>query len=299
VVVDQVGLWTVDLRVDHDGLTSAGPVRPPFPTGDVLGTAGGRFFVYVVPRGSPPLDLALPREASLPPPAAVSVSATLPPGLAPTRAHVTAMMPGFVLESADLPPAGTLAYIHDPTALAPSFPNLDVSPPADAIAISLFASGTGPGGSPTAAARVLALHGAELLNLPVAAVTGPRVWVTTDREGYRQGDTLRLSVHLAPGSTTERVDAYAGLLRPDASFLSLRPGAAGLTLAPTGVAPEAVARNTTFGVNFSGPVGSYTWGAADSPGSYTAYVVLVRAGQSPLDPPNWIAIDAVRVTLSP
>ena len=49
-VVDEPGVWTVDVEVVHDGMTSAGPVEPPYPTGGVLGSADGRFRVYVVPK---------------------------------------------------------------------------------------------------------------------------------------------------------------------------------------------------------------------------------------------------------
>ena len=47
-IVDQPGRYTVDLQVSYDGSTSAGQVTAPFPQGHVLGTARGRFLVYVV-----------------------------------------------------------------------------------------------------------------------------------------------------------------------------------------------------------------------------------------------------------
>src|SRR5262249_6789200 len=145
--VDEPGVWTVDLRVDFDGVTSAGQVTAPFPTGDVLGTADGRFYVYVVPRGSAPLVVPLARDQFLAPPAALGGTAAVPPGLAPTRAHLTTMMPGFVLEQAALPPRGTLAYSYDPMTLALDYPNLDVTfngqpVAADLITISLVVAGT-------------------------------------------------------------------------------------------------------------------------------------------------------------
>src|SRR5262249_29598567 len=93
-VVDQPGIWTVDVRLTFDGVTSAGQVSQPFPSGDVLGTAAGRFFVYVVPQGSPTLAVAVPRSAFLTPPAAFDASAVLPGGATVERAHVTVMMPG-------------------------------------------------------------------------------------------------------------------------------------------------------------------------------------------------------------
>ena len=45
--VDKPGLWTVELSVMHDGMTSAGPVQEPYPTGGPL-TPDGRTFTFVV-----------------------------------------------------------------------------------------------------------------------------------------------------------------------------------------------------------------------------------------------------------
>ena len=50
--VQEAGLYTVDVSVTYSGTTSAGQLTATFPTGDVLGTANGRFYVYVVPATS-------------------------------------------------------------------------------------------------------------------------------------------------------------------------------------------------------------------------------------------------------
>ena len=60
-IVDQPGRYTVDLQVTYDGSTSAGQVTAPFPQGHVLGTARGRFSVYVVSPHSPPLTVDMPQ----------------------------------------------------------------------------------------------------------------------------------------------------------------------------------------------------------------------------------------------
>ena len=46
-LVDKPGLWTVELSVTHDGMTSAGLVQEPYPTGGPL-TPDGRTFTFVV-----------------------------------------------------------------------------------------------------------------------------------------------------------------------------------------------------------------------------------------------------------
>ncbi len=169
-VVEEPGIYTVDLTVTYDGLTSAGQVTEPFPSGDVLGAADGRFFFYVVPRGSAPLAVDLPEHEFLPPPADLTVTASAPDGWDLNSAHVTTMMPGFLLESREINLSSeSFTYRYDPVTLARDFPNLDVESDeepeaADVISISLFGSGTGADGKPAYAARVLVLHGEELLN---------------------------------------------------------------------------------------------------------------------------------------
>lgn len=169
-VAQEPGLYIVDLKVTYDGTTSAGPVTKPFPTGDVLGTADGRFFVYVVPRDSAPLTLDRPETSFLPPPANLDVVASVPAGMEAKGAHVTAMMPGFLLQSGELPVSqGRLSYRYDPVSLAKEVPVLDVlrnnrPQAADVVTISLLVWGTGPDGNPVYATRTLVLHGQELFN---------------------------------------------------------------------------------------------------------------------------------------
>ena len=174
-VVDQPGRYTVDLRVTYNGRTSAGQVTAPFPQGRVLGTAQGRFAVYVVSPHSAPLAINVPRHSFLRPPADFTVTATAPAGLTLTEGHMTALMPGVVLEDGPLSVrANGLRYEYDPVALAAGVPILDVERhgrpvAADVITVSLFGQGTDSAGQPSYAARVLTLHGPEFLNLlPVA-----------------------------------------------------------------------------------------------------------------------------------
>ena len=41
--VTEPGLWSVDVHVWHDGQCSGGSTIPPYPSGDVLGSDGGRY----------------------------------------------------------------------------------------------------------------------------------------------------------------------------------------------------------------------------------------------------------------
>ena len=175
-IVDQPGRYTVDLRVTYDGRTSAGQVTAPFPQGDVLGTAQGRFSVYVVSPHSAPLEVDMPEHDFLTAPADFTVTATPPTGMRLTDGHMTALIPGVVLEDGSLPvEANGLTYDYDPVGLAAGVPILDVERngqpvAADVVTVSLFGEGRDSTGQPHYAARVVTLHGAEFLNLtPVAS----------------------------------------------------------------------------------------------------------------------------------
>ncbi|MGH9855011.1 MAG: hypothetical protein ACREBD_34710, partial [Blastocatellia bacterium] len=164
--VTEPGIYTVDVRVTFDGQTSAGRVSEPFPTGDVPGSAQGRFFVYVVPRDSALLTVNLPETMTVAAPSQLDITARAPAGQNLTSGHVTTMMPGFLLQTNQLTAsAGALSYRYDPATLARDFPNLDLNPPADVITISLFGQTTNAQGQPSYAARVLVLHGQEFFNL--------------------------------------------------------------------------------------------------------------------------------------
>ena len=174
-IVDQPGRYTVDLQVTYDGRTSAGQVTAPFPQGHVLGTARGQFSVYVVSPHSLPLTVDMPRHDFLTAPADFSVQASAPEGVTLTDGHITALIPGAVLEDGPLGAAGnTLRYEYDPMGLAAGVPILDVERngqpvAADVVTVSLFGQGTDSAGQPHYAARVVTLHGVEFLNLtPVA-----------------------------------------------------------------------------------------------------------------------------------
>ena len=174
-IVDQPGRYTVDLQVTYDGITSAGQVTTPFPQGHVLGTAQGRFSVYVVSPHSPPLTVDMPQHDFLTAPADFTVTATASRGLTLTEGHMTALIPGVVLEDGPLPvEANGLTYDYDPVGLAVGVSILDVERfgqpvAADVVTVSLFGEGTDGEGQPSYAARVVTLHGPEFLNLaPVA-----------------------------------------------------------------------------------------------------------------------------------
>ncbi len=174
-VVDEPGVWTVDVAVTHDGMTSAGPVDPPYPSGGVLGAESGRYVFYVVDPAEPraaihqpqPGWVELENDWNVQP---VQVLVPVPQGWTDAALHYTIAMPGWVLESGEL--SLTLGYFlfeYDPETLRETFPNIDLrrrqgwSPGlSDEVFISFIVSGN-DGGQKVYRANVVTLHGEQVL----------------------------------------------------------------------------------------------------------------------------------------
>jgi hypothetical protein len=169
-VIDEVGVWTVDVGVTHEGMTSAGAVVRPYPTGGVLGSEYGRYYFYVVEEDAPPLELASPSSGFLPMNGRyigpVEVVAEIPEGIASPQVHYTIAMPGFILEQGAISPSSdSFTITYDPVALHEDFPNIDLTAfdafrpgLADQIWISfILVDGDG-----NAYARSITLHGEEV-----------------------------------------------------------------------------------------------------------------------------------------
>ena len=184
-VVDEPGVWTVDVEVLHDGMTSAGPVEPPYPTGGVLGSADGRFLVYVVPKATARIDFGLPDfglyalefDGHLP--LALRFFPRIPEGWSDVDGVYTISMPGFILEEGTLRPGEELLEIvYDPARLQEDFPNIDLRDRggresglggkpglSDEVFISVLLSGTDASGQRVHAAKVITLVGEDIYSL--------------------------------------------------------------------------------------------------------------------------------------
>jgi hypothetical protein len=191
-IVGEPGRWTVDVHLVHDGYTSAGNPVPPYPTGDLLGSRDGQFYVYVVERDAPPLSLNVPSDQFLSGPVPVLFSGTIPSGWQNVTGTFTAIMSGYILEEGELAIEGDtpstssgrrFSYTFDPLRLHGDFPNLDVIEPegsaalADTFTFSFLLSGQENGGRTRHRARTVTLQGQRLMALSSESQPGRRVYL--------------------------------------------------------------------------------------------------------------------------
>lgn len=169
------GLWRLKVRVSYSGVSSAGQVYPPYPSGGVPGAGESEIFIYVLPEEAPVVELTNPRGADIMMPVALPFNLTLavPGGWQNVRMVYTVVMNGMILDSGIQPAyGGIFAYNYDPRRLNQRFPNLDTTfqgtlnpHSADGVRITLVLIGTDATGQEALAGRTLALFGDRLLTL--------------------------------------------------------------------------------------------------------------------------------------
>jgi len=171
-VVNEPGLWSVDVRVWHDGQCSGGATIPAYPSGDVLGSEGGRYWFYVVSRDAPRLDVSSPSPGFLSfdhEVTPITIAGEVPAGLSGATVDYTISMPGYILEHGQVTPSGgTYQITFDPVALHDDFPNLDLAGRddfepglSDTFAIGLLLRGQS-GGSTVYRANTITLQGEQV-----------------------------------------------------------------------------------------------------------------------------------------
>ena len=169
-VLDQPGLWRVELTVTHDGLTSAGPVESPYPTGGPL-TPGGRTFTFIViDRDADRLRVETDLSQMTPdqwycrgePVMEAYFEAALPRGWAGDSAQVVVTMPGTVLIDEDVTVQnGNIRWDLDAQALNQLASNFDYKSIADTITVTFYAEGTVTG-EPARVVGTIVTHGARV-----------------------------------------------------------------------------------------------------------------------------------------
>ncbi|MBE0691142.1 MAG: hypothetical protein IH587_13565, partial [Anaerolineae bacterium] len=135
--LDESGVWTVDVLVTQDGLTSAGETQPPYLTGGILGAPDGHFSFYVAEPDSTQIEVATRQDIQIPAALPYNFNFTVPNGWTDVAVYYTLVTPGYLLEQGTLRLSGSsFSYQHNPTNIARRFPNLEVDGRAHGAAAS-------------------------------------------------------------------------------------------------------------------------------------------------------------------
>ncbi|MCL4249452.1 MAG: hypothetical protein KJ065_15015 [Anaerolineae bacterium] len=135
--LDETGVWTVEVQVTQDGLTSAGVAQPPYLTGGIPGAPDGRFSFYVAEPESAPIEVTTRQDIQIPAALPYNFNFTVPNGWTAVSVYYTLTAPGFLIEQGTLRLSGrTFSYQHNPTNVARRFPNMEVDGRAHGVASS-------------------------------------------------------------------------------------------------------------------------------------------------------------------
>lgn len=137
-VVDEAGLWTVEIQTRHEGLTSAGIVQPPYPQGGILGAPSDVFHLYVLPKDGDLLTWNDTRpDILIPPGLPYNFNFTLPESWTGIEVYHTVTIPGYIVSSGSLNLSGrSFSYQYNPSNLNRDFPVIELDSRSTGAAIS-------------------------------------------------------------------------------------------------------------------------------------------------------------------
>jgi len=294
-VVEEPGVHTVKVTVIHDGMTSAGPAEPPYPTGSVLGAANSTFKFYVTSGGPRQARIVSSMPDTLPSSARLSLQLQGSSGAAPATLEYTAVMPGFILDQRTQSDSDA---VYDAYELHQSFPNLDLPGGelrqrngSDTVTLSFLARGLDDAASPIFEGRQVLLQGEHVLapdHLKKLAGTFDINLLDND---LSPGERLSASVEFDANGDA---DIYVAVFLPGGEFVTIDEG---LNLSDIGelnpftdsMALDERSSLSLFDIPLDTGIQS---------GTYRLIVLVVTAGANPADDANWLGFDEATFTFS-
>jgi len=268
--------------------------------------------VATIPVGSAPLGIAVSPLTSgpPPPPPPVSPALSVTPGSLSFMGELGLADPQPQLLQIANTGNGTLNW----SALAESGeanwltlnPQAGLAPPTAPITVGVSTCGLPVGSysgsvvvsAPGAVGSPLTIPVSLAVTPPTAPLALPTARVCTDQTLYRTGDTLRLSLSLRQGVSSNFGDAYLFAPVPGSgSFVSLVP--VGEIISPV-IGNEPIPYGTGFHVpDFTGTVFEWPFDGTESPGVYEIKAVLASPGSDPTVPVNQLVIGLGSLTFAP
>ena len=172
-VVEEVGMWTVQIAVRYDGVTSIGSLDMVPIRGGVVGSQAGSYAFYVVPPDAEQLPLnGGQSDTTIPVANQYNFNYTLPDDWTDIQVYRTLTMPGYILEDGALRVSGrSFNYTLNPAQISAAFPNFETDTrvqgvsASDARTLTLFATGVDAAGERQVRVRTYTIFHDRLLSL--------------------------------------------------------------------------------------------------------------------------------------
>lgn len=288
-VIEEPGVYSVDISVTHKGLTSSGAVEPPFPVGGILSSDVHNFQFYAVSKSSSEAALSESLPSKLPISTQLNFAFESAEVNRTQSLYSTATMPGFVLSQGK---SSSLEYSYNAKDLHQDFPNLDVvegnSPPwdnADTITYSFLVETKNQQGEALYNAQQFTLQGEELVSaVRLPAITGSLA-ITMEERDIAAGEILNANLNIDSRGV---VDLYVALKLPSGDYITLGES----EISEVGVvtkfrqAMDLSTQSTLPIVDIVVPPGVPS-------GEYSFFAIAVPKDSDIFDAKNWVLSDSL------
>lgn len=172
VVLNEVGVWSVQVAVTYAGQLSAGDTAlfGGAQRGALAGASDGRYLIFVTEPGAPALNSNRPAEGDVPPGQPLNFNVDAPQGWSNVQAYYVLRTPAYVLEQGTLRISGGSAfYQYNPQTLSRRHPQLEAdartegAAASDEVTLTVAISGTDANGRPQVQTRTFTLRHDRLL----------------------------------------------------------------------------------------------------------------------------------------
>lgn len=287
--ISEPGVYSVNISVTHKGLTSAGIVEPPFPTGGILSRDVHNFQFYAVSQSSSEAEFSKPLPSKLPTSTQLDFVFDSSEENGSQNLYSTAVMPGFVLSQGK---SGSLMYSYNAKELHQDFPNLDVvqdnGPPwdnVDTITYSFLVETQTQQGDTSYNAQQVTLQGEDL----VAAIREPEITgslaISMANRDLVAGESLNADLIVDSRGV---VDLYVALKLPDGAFI---------TLGESGVSEVGVVTKFRQAIDLSAqskiPIVDIIVPQGVASGEYTFFAIAVPKNSDIFDTENWVLSESL------
>lgn len=294
-LIAEAGVYNVEINVTHKGMTSAGMVEAPFPTGGILSPSRNSFQFYAVERVSKTAKLSVDLPVLLPDSTELKFDFKNSDGTNSDLFYQTTVMPGYVLEQSS---SNIASYIYNAKELNKFFPNLDVDDGqkaftrnADTISYSFLLKSEDGSGKAVYEAKQILLQGRDIFRPDHEFAVGGEVNILMDDVSLSAGELLKVDLSLDARGIG---DLYVALIMPDGNFVTLGEGR--LISNIREVIPFKRGINLRHQTEL--PVIELSLPPGVSPGQYNFSAILVSEGASIYEEKNWKGISIVPWTFN-